>query len=89
MINPIGVMQGRLLPKYQGRYQAHPVGYWQDEFYIASKNGLDCIEFILDFNDAEINPLLKNATNIPPSIDGLSSPSSVSLSFFMYRIYSN
>jgi len=46
------------LPKYQGRYQAHPVGYWQDEFYIASKNGLDCIEFILDFNDAEINPLL-------------------------------
>ena len=47
------------MPKYQGRYQAHPVGYWQDEFYIASKNGLDCIEFILDFNDAEENPLLK------------------------------
>lgn len=52
-------MQGRLLPKYQGRYQAHPVGYWQDEFGIAASNGLDCIEFILDFNDAEENPLLK------------------------------
>ncbi len=58
MNNPIGVMQGRLLPKYQGRYQAHPVGYWQDEFPIAQKLGLDCIEFILDYNDAEQNPLM-------------------------------
>ena len=56
--NPIGVMQGRLLPKFQGRYQAHPIGYWVDEFPIASKLGLDCIEFIFDFNDFESNPLL-------------------------------
>ena len=27
----IGIMQGRLLPKYQGRYQAHPLGYWKNE----------------------------------------------------------
>ncbi len=60
MANEIGVMQGRLLPKYRGRYQAHPVGYWQDEFAVAKESGLDCIEFILDFNDAEINPLLKD-----------------------------
>jgi len=52
-------MQGRLVPKYHGRYQAHPIGYWQDEFSIAKDVGLDCIEFILDFNDAELNPLLK------------------------------
>ena len=58
MHNPIGVMQGRLLPKYQGRYQAHPVGYWQQEFPIAEKIGLDCIEFILDYNDYQENPLL-------------------------------
>ena len=57
--NTIGVMQGRLLPKYQGRYQSHPVGYWQEEFPKAAKLGLDCIEFILDFNDAEANPLLR------------------------------
>jgi len=56
--NPIGVMQGRLLPKYQDRYQAHPIGYWQDEFSIASILGLDCIEFIFDYNDYENNPLL-------------------------------
>ena len=57
--NKIGVMEGRLLPKYKGRYQAHPVGYWQDEFSVAKELGLDCIEFILDYNDAEQNPLLK------------------------------
>ena len=58
MHNVIGVMQGRLLPKYQGRYQAHPVDYWQDEFPKAAELGLDCIEFILDYNDAEQNPLM-------------------------------
>jgi len=60
MTNLIGAIQGRLLPKYKGRYQAHPVGYWEDEFPIANQLGLDCIEFILDFNDAEINPLLRS-----------------------------
>jgi L-ribulose-5-phosphate 3-epimerase len=58
MKNPIGVMQGRLLPKYKGRYQSHPLGYWKDEFPIANELGLDCIEFILDYNDAEQNPLM-------------------------------
>lgn len=51
-------MQGRLLPKYQGRYQAHPAGYWQEEFVKAAALGLGCIEFILDYNNAEANPLI-------------------------------
>ncbi len=59
MKSKVGVMQGRLLPKYQGRYQAHPVGYWKDEFKLAQEAQLDCIEFILDFNDVRNNPLLK------------------------------
>ena len=50
-------MQGRLLPKYQGRYQAHPVNYWEKEFPIAKELGLECIEFILDFNEYDLNPL--------------------------------
>lgn len=54
----LGVMQGRLVEKYQGRYQAHPVGYWQDEFDRAAEAGLELIEFILDYNDADLNPLL-------------------------------
>ena len=60
MQNPIGVMQGRLLPKYMGRYQAHPVGYWQEEFKIAAELDLNCIEFILDYDQAINNPLLTN-----------------------------
>ena len=54
----LGVMQGRLLPKYNGRFQAHPVGYWQNEFEVARDIGFKHIEFILDHNDALINPLL-------------------------------
>ena len=56
--NQLGVMQGRLLPKYNGRYQAHPLNYWQKEFSIAKDLNLDCIEFILDHNDLEKNPLI-------------------------------
>ena len=58
MMNPIGIMQGRMLPKYKGLYQAHPLGYWQDEFPKAAELGLDCIEFILDYDDADQNPLM-------------------------------
>ena len=54
----IGVMQGRLLPKYKGRYQAHPIGCWQEEFPIARRLGLDCIEFIFDYEECDKNPLI-------------------------------
>jgi sugar phosphate isomerase/epimerase len=58
MKNKIGVMQGRLLPKYKGQYQAHPAGYWHDEFAIAASMGLDLIEFIVDFDGIDENPLM-------------------------------
>ena len=67
----LGIMQGRLLPKYKGRFQAHPVSYWSEEFPLAQERNLDLIEFILDFNDFRLNPLvssnglieIKEATN--------------------------
>lgn len=55
----LGIMQGRLLPRYENRYQSHPLNYWQAEFYIARDLGFDQIEFILDYNDYEKNPLIK------------------------------
>ena len=58
MVNKIGIMQGRLLPKLKNRYQAHPLGYWQDEFFLAKKLNLDLIEFIFDYDDYELNPLM-------------------------------
>lgn len=67
-------MQGRLLPKYKDRFQAHPLGYWQDEFPIAAEVGLQCIEFIFDFNAYQLNPLwtiegLKEIQNISKDTD--------------------
>ena len=50
-------MQGRLLPKYKGKYQAHPKDTWQDEFFLAKELGLDLIEFIFDKDDFDKNPL--------------------------------
>jgi len=55
--NTIGIMQGRLLPKYLARYQAHPLGYWKEEFLVSATLGLSCIEFIFDYNDYQLNPL--------------------------------
>ena len=56
----IGIMQGRLLPKYMARYQAHPVSYWQAEFNIAKELGFDQIELILDYNEYKKNPLMND-----------------------------
>jgi len=60
MLNLLGVMQGRLLPKFNANYQAHPYGYWEDEFPLAHENGLELIEFILDFDKAYENPLINS-----------------------------
>lgn len=54
----LGVMQGRLLPKYKGQYQAFPVDQWPEEFQIAADLGLSCIEFILDAGGFPKNPLM-------------------------------
>lgn len=58
MKHKIGVMQGRLLPKYKNQYQSHPVDYWDKEFDVAARIGLDLIEFIVDLEGIEENPLM-------------------------------
>lgn len=54
---PHGVMQGRLLPKYQGRYQAFPIGQWRNEFHLCKTHNINFIEFIFDFDQYQKNPL--------------------------------
>ncbi|MBI2274143.1 MAG: sugar phosphate isomerase/epimerase [Bacteroidetes bacterium] len=61
IVDSLGVMQGRLLPKYKGRYQAHPVGKWEQEFDIAASFNLKFVEFILDYEDVELNPLMSKS----------------------------
>jgi L-ribulose-5-phosphate 3-epimerase len=56
--NRIGIMQGRLLPRYNGRYQSFPPENWRNEFTIAESMGFDCIEFIYDYENYEESPLI-------------------------------
>jgi L-ribulose-5-phosphate 3-epimerase len=52
----IGFMQGRLVKKYNSRYQAFPPNSWRKEFEIASQLQLAMIEFIADFENEDVNP---------------------------------
>jgi len=54
---PIGIMQGRLLPKIDGRIQCFPAEQWRDEFPLAEKAGLQLIEWIYEVYGADKNPL--------------------------------
>ncbi len=53
-----GIMQGRLLPRENGRYQSFPWSRWQDEFQMARAGGFDCIEFIYEEQAGRGNPLM-------------------------------
>ena len=57
----IGFMQGRASPKYKGQYQAHPVNNWEGEFKFASENSFSSIEFIIDLDQWEYNPLVSRS----------------------------
>ena len=85
MNNNFGIMQGRLLPKFKGQYQSHPVGYWDKEYSIASKLGLNNIEFIFDLYLYRNNPII---SDIDYSIEiqkntGVNTKS-ICADFFMY-----
>ena len=49
MFNPnISIMQGRLLPPFEERFQAYPANDWINEFYKAAEIGLYSIEWIYE-----------------------------------------
>jgi len=51
----IGIMQGRLSPRIDGKIQAYPEKSWQSEFHSAKEIGYSAIEWIVE------GPLEKNA----------------------------
>jgi hexulose-6-phosphate isomerase len=53
----IGIMQGRLNPPAEGRFQSFPREDWAEEFQRAKQAGLGCIEWIYDVYGADVNPL--------------------------------
>ena len=56
-MNNIGILQGRLVPPINNRIQCFPRERWADEFELAARAGLDCIEWIYELYGADVNPL--------------------------------
>ena len=52
-----GIMQGRLAPPEDGRFQSFPRAAWRDEIPSAREAGLDYIEWIHDHYDLGANPI--------------------------------
>ncbi|HWA76120.1 MAG TPA: sugar phosphate isomerase/epimerase family protein [Polyangiaceae bacterium] len=57
----IGIQQGRLSPRRDGKLQSFPHGAWQREFSIAARIGFDAIEWLFESDRAEQNPLCSAA----------------------------
>jgi hexulose-6-phosphate isomerase len=57
----IAIMQGRLGPIEDGRFQCFPRTRWREEFADAAAAGLDAIEWIYDLYGADVNPLATDA----------------------------
>ncbi|MEV4362662.1 TIM barrel protein [Nonomuraea sp. NPDC049625] len=58
---PIGILQGRLTPSWNGELQCHPRDKWAQEFDSAASIGLDHIELLLERDPDPDNPLLSPA----------------------------
>jgi hexulose-6-phosphate isomerase len=56
----IGIMQGRLSPRIDGKIQAYPAKTWQKEFEIAKEVGYSAIEWIVE-KPLEINALMSKS----------------------------
>jgi hexulose-6-phosphate isomerase len=61
MNHPVGIMQGRLLPPFEGRFQTFPAHRWRDEFALARQAGLASIEWIYEVPHEADNPLGSDA----------------------------
>src|SRR5450755_2927570 len=61
MPHSYGIMQGRLVPPEDGRFQSFPRNAWRDEFPRARDAGLDYIEWIHDEYGRDVNPIFSQA----------------------------
>ena len=60
LTNEIGIMQGRLSPRIDGKIQAYPASTWQKEFEIAQEIGYAAIEWIVE-KRVETNALMTDS----------------------------
>lgn len=57
----LAIMQGRLVPPEEGRFQSFPRQQWRREFPLAAEAGIDAIEWIYDTPGEGDNPLMSDA----------------------------
>jgi L-ribulose-5-phosphate 3-epimerase len=53
----LGIMEGRLVPPEDGRFQCFPRNQWESEFAHAAKVPFDYIEWVYDLYGHDMNPL--------------------------------
>jgi hexulose-6-phosphate isomerase len=63
-MNPLGIMQGRLSPPVGGKIQFFPKQTWRREFDLGREAGLQLIEWIVEADEVEKNPLLARADEV-------------------------
>ena len=56
----VGIMQGRLSPRVDERIQAFPKESWREEFEVAAECGFEIMEWVVDADKPESNPLFSN-----------------------------
>ncbi|MBN2012331.1 sugar phosphate isomerase/epimerase [candidate division KSB1 bacterium] len=56
-MNDIGIMQGRLSPPTNGKFQSFPKYTWRDEFHKSRECDLTIIEWIFEADEWEKNPI--------------------------------
>ena len=64
MISRLGVMQGRLVEPSPGKIQEFPKKNWESEFPILRKLGVHLLEWTIDWQGIDDNPIL-NESEIP------------------------
>ena len=61
----IGIMQGRLVDReIKSRLQSFPWRYWRKEIKLANKNKIKFLEWTLDYNNFDHNPLIKRPKKV-------------------------
>jgi L-ribulose-5-phosphate 3-epimerase len=53
----LGIMEGRLVPPEDGRFQCFPRKRWESEFALAAEVPFDYIEWVYDLYGHDVNPL--------------------------------
>ena len=53
----LGIMEGRLVPPEDGRFQCFPREQWESEFAHAARVPFDYIEWVYDLYGHDVNPL--------------------------------